>query len=116
MQAHPVFSLDDMEAQLQQLQAALLSQDPQALQQGALALRQTAATLAQTASAGQALDASAAVRVRALAGQLPALRDQLARVLAFTDRQAKNLLPPQDNVTYGPSGGLSAARIYRAPG
>ena len=107
-------TLSLIEAQLQDMQAALLSSDPQALEQTATQLRQAAATLAQATAAG--LPAGAAERVQATATSLTLVRDQLARVLALTKRQAASLLPPVQGVTYGPSNGASGARIYRAPG
>lgn len=106
--------LSPIEAQLQELQAALLSSDPITLEQGAQALREAAASLVQ-AQQGQALDEPAQARLRTIARQLAQLREQLARVLALSERQAASLLPPVDPVTYGPSS-ATPARIYRAPG
>ncbi len=97
-----------IEAQLQELQAALLSSDPMGFEHGAQALRQAAAALA-------AAPASDPERIQAIARQLAQLRDQLARVLALTQQQAAALLPPVDAVTYG-GPASNAARIYRAPG
>lgn len=102
-----------IEAQLQALQAALLSSDPLTLEQGAQALRETAAALAQ--AQGQPLDELGQARLRTIARQLAHLREQLARVLALSERQAASLLPPVDPVTYGPTSS-TPARIYRAPG
>ena len=107
-------TLSLIEAQLQDMQAALLSSDPQTLEQTAAQLRQAAATLAQASGAG--LPADAGERVQAIATQLNLVRNQLARVLALTERQAASLLPPVEGVTYGPSSGARGARIYRAPG
>ncbi len=104
-----------VEAQLQDLQAALLSSDPFTLEQGAAALRHAALALAQAQAHGDARDAQAAERVRAIARELSQLRDQLARVLALTQQQAATLLPPVDAVTYG-GNAATGARIYRAPG
>ena len=111
-------SLDDtlslIEAQLQEMQAALVSSDPQALEHAAAQLSQAAATLAQALAAG--VPAGVAQRVQAIATQLNLVRNQLARVLALTERQAASLLPPVQGVTYGPSSSAQGARIYRAPG
>lgn len=118
MPAQPDTTLSLIEAQLQELQAALLSSDAPALEQGAQVLRQAAAALLQAQST-QPLGPTHAARVRALAGQLGQLRDQLARALALTQQQAQSLLPPIDDVTYGPDSGRAGApgaRIYRAPG
>lgn len=111
-------SLDDtlslIEAQLQDMQAALLSSDPQVFEQTATQLRQAALMLAQALGAG--VPAGAAQRVQAIGARLSMVRNQLARVLALTERQAASLLPPVQGVTYGPSSGAQGARIYRAPG
>lgn len=111
--ATPSDLLPLIEAQLQQLQAALLSTDPLALEQGAQTLREAATVLLQLR--GQGLDAAAQQHLQALALQLSQVRDQLARVLALTQQQAATLLPPADTFTYGPSS-ATPARIYRAPG
>ncbi|MBS0291674.1 MAG: hypothetical protein JSS01_04020 [Proteobacteria bacterium] len=112
-------SLDDtlsaIETQLLDMQAALLSSDPQSLEQTAGELRQAATTLAQ-ALASNLVPPGAGERVQAIAQQLGLLRNQLARVLALTERQAASLLPPMQGVTYGPSTGAQGPRIYRAPG
>lgn len=84
-------TLSLIEAQLQDMQAALLSSDPQALEQTAAQLRQVATSLAQAAGAG--LPAAAAERIQSIATRLTLVRDQLARVLALTERQAASLLP-----------------------
>lgn len=105
-------TLSLIEAQLQDMQAALLSAAPQALEQTATQLRQAALALSQAVGAGA--PAGTAERVQAIATGLTLVRDQLARVLALTERQAASLLPPAQGVTYGPSAG--GARIYRAPG
>jgi len=107
-------TLSLIEAQLQEMQAALLSSDPQTLEQTAAQLRQAAMTLAQVLGAG--VPAGVVRRVQAIAQQLNLVRNQLARVLALTERQAASLLPPVEGVTYGPSFGAKGARIYRAPG
>ena len=107
-------TLSLIEAQLQEMQAALLSSDPQTLEHTAARLRQAAATLAQALAAG--VPAGVAQRVQAIATQLNLVRNQLARVLALTERQAASLLPPVQGVTYGPSSSAQGARIYRAPG
>ena len=111
--ATPSDLLPLIEAQLQQLQAALLSSDPLALEQGAQTLREAAAALVQLR--GQGLDGAAQQRLQALALQLSQVRDQLARVLAFTQQRAAALLPPAESFTYGPAS-ATPARIYRAPG
>lgn len=103
-----------IEAQLQDLQAALVASDALNFEQGAQALRQAAMGLA--ALQGLSHDAQAAARIERLARQLLQLRDQLARVLALTQAQAATLLPPAETVTYGPSSAAGGARIYRAPG
>lgn len=111
-------SLDDtlsrIEAQLQDMQAALLSSDPQTLEQAATQMRQAVVDLAQAVGPGVPEDVTQ--RVLATATQLHLTRNQLARVLALTERQAASLLPPVQGVTYGPSSGAQGARIYRAPG
>ncbi len=107
-------TLSLIEAQLQDMQAALLSSDPSALEQTAGQLRQAATTLAQ--ALGPGVPAGAAERVQAIATRLTLVRDQLARVQALTERQTASLLPPVQGVTYGPSSGTQSARIYRAPG
>jgi len=112
-------SLDDtlslIEAQLQDMQAALLSSDPHTLEQTATQLREAVVTLAQAVSPGVPDDVTE--RVLATATQLNLVRNQLARVLALTERRAASLLPPVQGVaTYGPSSGAQGARIYRAPG
>ncbi|GAB2748039.1 hypothetical protein GCM10027019_28860 [Melaminivora jejuensis] len=111
--ATPSDLLPLIEAQLQQLQAALLSSDPLALEQGAQTLREAAAALVQLR--GQGLDGAAQQRLQALALQLSQVRDQLARVLALTQQRAVALLPPAESFTYGPAS-ATPARIYRAPG
>lgn len=108
-------TLSSIEAQLQGMQAALLSSDPQTLERTAAQLRQAATTLAQ--ALGPGAPQGAAERVQDIARRLTLVRDQLARVLALTERQAASLLPPaQEGVTYGPSMASPGARIYRAPG
>lgn len=107
-------TLSSIEAQLQDMQAALLSSDPQTLERTAAQLRQAATTLAQ--ALGPGAPQGAAERVQAIARRLTLVRDQLARVLALTERQAASLLPPAQGVTYGPSIASPGARIYRAPG
>lgn len=107
-------TLSAIEAQLQDVQAALLSSDPQALEQTATQLRQAAASLAQ--ALGPGAPQGAADRVQAIARSLSLVRDQLARVLALTERQTASLLPPAQGVTYGHSSGTQGARIYRAAG
>ncbi|MHA7599132.1 hypothetical protein ACX12L_04265 [Alicycliphilus sp. T452] len=108
-------TLSSIEAQLQDMQAALLSSDPHTLEQTAAQLRQAAATLAQ--ALGPSVQQGAAERVQAIARRLTLVRDQLARVLALTEQQAASLLPPAQGVTYGPSmAPQGAARIYRALG
>jgi uncharacterized membrane protein YccC len=110
--------LDDLlatiEAQLQDMQATLLAADPLSLEKTAAQLREAATAFAQALAAGPA-PADARQRVQAVAANLGLLRDQLARVLALTERQAASLLPPAEGVTYGPSSAGQAARIYRAP-
>lgn len=109
--------LEALEAQMQELQKALVAADPVALEQHAHAVRNATTMLAQwlTSMPASALPPDAQPRARALATQLNATRDQLARVMALTSQQAASLLPPVDPVTYGPHG-ASKARIYRAPG
>ena len=114
-------SLDDtltsIEAQLQDMQAALLASNPQAFEDTAVQLRGAAMALAQAlAPVAGALEPAATQRVQAIGRQLALVRDQLARVMALTERQAASLLPPVEGVTYGPSSGAAGARIYRAPG
>lgn len=116
-------SLDDtltsIEAQLQHMHAALLSDDPLVLERTAPQLREAAIALAQALAQspwGDGAPDSVAQRVQAIGRQLSLLRDQLARVLALTERQAASLLPPVEGVTYGPASGTVGARIYRAPG
>lgn len=114
-------SLDDalssIEAQLQGMQAALLASNPQTFEHTALQLRGAALTLAQAlAPVAGGLDPASVQRVQAIGRQLTLVRDQLARVMALTERQAASLLPPVEGVTYGPSSGAVGARIYRAPG
>ena len=113
----PATPLEALEAQVLELQAALLSADPTALEQHAHAVRNATVALAQwlTSTPVGALPPNARRRARALGTQLNATRDQLARVMAITSQQAASLLPPVDPVTYGPSG-AAKARIYRAPG
>lgn len=114
-------SLDDtltsIEAQLQDMQAALLASNLQTFEDTAVQLRGAAMALAQAlAPVAGALEPAAAQRVQAIGRQLTLVRDQLARVMALTERQAASLLPPVEGVTYGPSSGAVGARIYRAPG
>ena len=111
-----------LEAQLQDMQSALLSSDAAMLHAGAEQLRHALQALAQARSeAGDPALWSEPLRQRcqAVARQLAGLREQLARVLALTERQAEVLLPPVQDATYGargnPATGLGA-RIYRAPG
>ncbi len=101
-----------------------MATDPLALEQAATQLRVAATTLSQ-ALAGSGAQASPLTeaqtqRIRAIGTRLPLLRDQLARLLALTERQAASLLPPAQGVmTYGSGPGQGAsrgARIYRAPG
>ena len=118
MNPDPDTALATIEAQLQDLQAALLASDPQALQELAQQLRDAAAALAHLQPAGgwQAWPQAPRQRVQAVPATLGMLRDQLARVLALTQQQAASLLPPLDGVTYGPQAATGPARIYRAPG
>ena len=109
-------SLDDtlshIDAQLQEMQAALLSLDPQLLEQAAIQLREAVLGLAQAMGPGVPEDMTE--RVLATATQLNLVRNQLARVQALTERQAASLLPPVQGVTYGPAGGAQRARLHRA--
>lgn len=110
-------TLSAIEAQLQDMQTALLSLDPQALQALAQQLRDAAGALAQLQQAApQGWTSEVRLRVQAIASALGLVRDQLARVLALTQQQAASLLPPLDGVTYGPQKTTGPARIYRAPG
>ena len=116
-------SLDDtlssIEAQLQDMQAALVATDPLTLEKTALQLREAAAAFAGALADSPMRDAwpaNAARRVQGVAAGLGLLRDQLARVLALTERQAASLLPPVEGVTYGPPSASQPARIYQAPG
>lgn len=117
-------TLSTVETQLQDVQEALLATDPLALEPAATQLRSAAMTLSQALAcqAGTPLAPTdeQARRIRAIAARLPTLRDQLARLLALTERQAASLLPPaQGVVTYGNGtgqGSARGARIYRAPG
>ncbi|WP_374606288.1 hypothetical protein [Diaphorobacter nitroreducens] len=110
-------TLSSIEAQLQDMQAALLASNPQNFEQAAVQLRGAAIALSQAlAPLGGALEPATAQRVQAMGRQLTLVRDQLARVMALTERQTASLLPPVEGVTYGPSSGPRGARIYRAPG
>lgn len=115
-------TLSTIEAQLQDMQAALLSSDALALQTGAEQLRQAVQALGQAcaqAGAPAQWPDDLRARVQATAARLAQLRTQLARVLALTERQAAVLLPPLPDATYGAHGttvGSRGARIYRAPG
>ncbi len=116
-------TLSTVEAQLQEVQDALLATDPQTLEKASMQLRSAAIALAQALGdgpqrqGGQAPDEGQTRRIRAIGTRLPLLRDQLARVLALTERQAASLLPPAPGVvTYGASRAQTAARIYRGPG
>ncbi|GAA6121298.1 hypothetical protein [Acidovorax sp. FG27] len=119
-------TLSTVETQLQDVQDALMATDPLALEQAATQLRVAATTLSQAlAGSGSGAQASPLTeaqtqRIRAIGTRLPLLRDQLARLLALTERQAASLLPPAQGVmTYGSGPGQGAARgarIYRAPG
>jgi hypothetical protein len=116
-------SLAAVEAQLQDVRAALLAADPLTLETATAQLRAAAATLAQAlerAPARAAWPDGAQERVKTIAGELAMQRDQLARLLALTERQAASLLPPVAGVaTYGSNAAPrspTGARIYRAPG
>lgn len=121
-------TLSTVEAQLQDVQDALLATDPLSLEKAATQLRGAATLLAQAlggAAGGvggrtEPPSDDQARRIRAIGARLPALRDQLARLLALTERQAASLLPPVPGVvTYGSGlgqSGAQGARIYRAPG
>ncbi len=111
-------TLSTVEAQLQSVQDALLATDPLTLEKAAVQLRAAATELAQAlGGSGVQPDDGQARRIRAIGARLPLLRDQLARVLALTERQTAALLPPVPGVvTYGGSRGQTAARIYRGPG
>ena len=118
-------TLSTVEAQLQDVQDALLATDPLSLEKAATQLRGAATVLAQALGGADARKApptdDQTRRIRAIGTRLSALRDQLARLLALTERQAASLLPPVPGVvTYGSSGlgqpGSQGARIYRAPG
>jgi len=118
-------TLSTVETQLQDVQDALMATDPLALEQAATQLRVAATTLSQALAGSGGAQASPLTeaqtqRIRAIGTRLPLLRDQLARLLALTERQAASLLPPAQGVmTYGSGPGQGAsrgARIYRAPG
>ena len=115
-------SLSSIEAQLQDTQAALVATDPLSLEHAATRLREAAAAFAQALADAPARDAwpeAARQRVQAVAAGLGLLRDQLARVMVLTERQAASLLPPLEGVTYGKEGIAPTpvgARIYRSPG
>ncbi len=116
-------SLRSVEAQLHDTKAALLSADPLALETATAQLRATATALAQAlerAPSRAEWPEGLERRIQSIASELTMQRDQLARLLALTERQAASLLPPVAGVaTYGsnaaPRAG-GAARIYRAPG
>lgn len=116
-------SLSAIEAQLQDIQAALLPADPLTLEPLTGQLRTAATALAHALDAAPARTAwpdGLAARIQAIASQLAAQRDQLARILALTERQAASLLPPVTGVSTYSDGAAprtaAAPRIYRAPG
>jgi hypothetical protein len=114
--------LSAIEAQLQDVETALMATDPLTLEEAAQRLREAAFALSQALerSGGQGTwSEGTAARIQAIGTRLGLLREQLARVLALTERQAASLLPPVQGVTYGKAGSAPAApgaRIYRAPG
>jgi len=116
-------SLSAVEAQLQDVKAALLATDPLTLEKATAQLRAAATSLSQAlerSSARASWPEGVDRRVQAIGAELTMQRDQLARLLALTDRQAASLLPPVAGVaTYGSNATTrpaAAARIYRAPG
>jgi hypothetical protein len=113
----PPSPLEVLEAQVGELQAALVAADPATVQQRALAVRSATAALADWLDRTPFAQHTEEIRqrIRALGAQLNSTRDQLARVMSLTSQQAASLLPPADLVTYGPAA-TSKARIYRAPG
>lgn len=116
-------SLAAVEAQLQEVRTALLAADPLSLEPATAQLRAAALALAhalERAPARALWPEGAEARVKAIGTELTMQRDQLARLLALTERQAASLLPPLAGVaTYGSNAAPRAstgARIYRAPG
>lgn len=99
-----------------------MATDPLTLENAAQRLREAAVLMAQAlerAGRPATWPEGLPARVEAVATRLRLLREQLARVLALTERQAASLLPPVWDVTYGPTGSAPSApgpRIYRAPG
>lgn len=113
----PPSPLQLLEAQILELQTALVASDPARVEQHAQSVRRSMAALADWLTQTPAGELPPDTRQRALAlgAQLSSTRDQLARVLAITSQQAASLLPPVETVTYG-SAASNKARIYRAPG
>lgn len=109
------------EAQTQEAADALLGTRPLDLMQCSALLREAATGLAHTLEQQQRgvrkLPPHLTQRVRALNDRLALVREQLARVSAFHDRQTAALLPPVEVNTYGrarPSAYSTAPRIYHA--
>ena len=111
----PPSPLEALEAQVRELQEALVSARPADVERQAQAVRGATAALADWLARIPPPPEATRQRILALGAQLNGTRDQLARVLSLTSQQAASLLPPDDLVTYGPAG-ASKARIYRAPG
>jgi len=116
-------SVAAVEAQLQDVRTALLAADPLQLEPACTQLRAAATALVhalERAPARAAWPDGIEARVRAIGTELTMQRDQLARLLAMTERQAASLLPPMAGVaTYGSNAGprpAAGARIYRSPG
>ena len=117
-------ALAAVEAQLQELSAALLTPDPFALQTCSEQMRHVAINFVAALDGLQsrALTAPLQRRIQQIHATLSIHRDSLARLAAVADRQAEVLLPPVESApTYAPGMGFSAgtpvaARIYSAAG
>ena len=127
MRSSPSFlehALVAVEAQLQELSAALLAPDPFALQTCSEQMRQVAIDFVAALGGlqGQVLSEPLQRRIQQIHATLSIHRDSLARLAAVADRLAEVLLPPADSApTYAPGLGFSAgvpvaARIYSAAG
>lgn len=104
------------EAQIQEAADALLSTRPLDLERCSSLLREAAAGIARTLEqqGARSLAPAVALRVRALSERLALVREQLARVSAFNERQTASILPPMDTPTYGGTRHNTKARIYYA--
>ncbi len=100
--------LDLLERQFNEVSSALIGGEPLAVQAASAALQQFAVDFLQIADEygrSSALKGTMALRVKALAENLPMLRENLLRRTSYVDQALQLVIPATQKVTYGSSSG-----------